>query len=58
MATTKTESTVWKDNGQIKENAPGWAAYRQRMNEEFPSPFRGTTDSLVQNMSKALSLID
>ncbi len=58
MATIKTGDEIWKDNSQIKENAPGWAVYRQRLNEEFPSPFRGTTDALVQNMSKALQAID
>ena len=58
MATIKTEDTIWKDNGQIKETAPGWATYRQQLNEEFPSPFRGPNDALVENMSKAIALID
>ena len=58
MATIKTGDNIWKDNGQIKEIAPGWATYRQRLNEEFPAPFRGPSDALVENMSKAITLID
>ena len=58
MATKQSGDQIWKDNGQIKEDAPRWATYRQRMNEEFPSPFRGKTDPLAQNMMKAVSMID
>lgn len=45
-------------NGQVTENAPQWAKYRQIMTGEFPSPFRGADDPLAQSMMKAIEKID
>lgn len=58
MATKNNQDKIWKDDGQIKESAPKWASYRQRMISEFPSPFRGKDDSLAQNMMKSIAQID
>lgn len=58
MATKKTADQIWHDNGSIKETAPKWAVYRQKMIGEFPSPFRGSNDPLAQEMMKAVSQID
>lgn len=45
-------------NGQVTENAPKWAKYRQLMTSEFPSPFRGADDPLAQSILKAIEKID
>lgn len=45
-------------NGQVTENAPKWAKYRQVMTGEFPSPFRGPDDPLAQAIQKAIEKID
>lgn len=45
-------------NGQVTENAPKWAKYRQVMTGEFPSPFRGADDPLAQAIQKAIEKID
>ncbi|MCC8171409.1 MAG: hypothetical protein LIP00_06410 [Parabacteroides sp.] len=45
-------------NGQVTENAPKWAKYRQLMTSEFPSPFRGSDDPLAQSILKAIEKID
>lgn len=48
---------VWK-NGEIVDNAPQWAKYRKVMTQEFPSPFRGSSDPLVTEIGKAVGKID
>lgn len=58
MATPKTKSEIWQDNGQIKDSAPKWALFRKQMNGEFPSPFRGAKDPLAQTMMKSIMEID
>ena len=58
MANNNDASNVWDNDGKILGNAPRWAAYRRQLNNEFPAPFRGGTDSLAASMKKAVEMID
>ncbi|MCM1310664.1 MAG: pyridoxal-dependent decarboxylase [Bacteroides sp.] len=58
MATTTTKQEIWDTDGQILGNAPQWATYRKQLDSEFPSPYKGGSDTLAESMKKAVELID
>lgn len=49
---------IWDNDGKILGNAPAWAAYRRRLNSEFPAPYKGGPDTLAASMKKAVEMID
>ncbi|MGL4293244.1 MAG: pyridoxal phosphate-dependent decarboxylase family protein [Bacteroidales bacterium] len=58
MATKQNEGQIWKEDGKIKDSAPKWAAFRQRMIGEFPSPYKGKEDALANSMMNSIAQID
>lgn len=56
--TDKNRQQIWDADGSILGNAPQWAKYRQQLDSEFPSPFKGGTDALADAMKKAVEQID
>lgn len=58
MADSNKSKQVWDNDGSILGNAPRWAKYRQQLDSEFPSPFKGGADGLASAMRKAVEQID
>jgi glutamate/tyrosine decarboxylase-like PLP-dependent enzyme len=45
-------------DGKAHSHAPKWAKYRSEMTGEFPSPFRGGTDPLSEQIGKFVARLD
>ena len=58
MSDNKHSRQIWDKDGSILGNAPRWAKYRQLLDSEFPSPFKGGNDGLAAIMKKAVEEID
>lgn len=58
MADKTNAGNIWDEAGAILGNAPQWAKYRKQLDTEFPTPFKGGTDTLALAMKKAVEMID
>lgn len=58
MADKSNSGNIWDADGKILGNAPQWAKYRKQLDTEFPTPFKGGTDTLADAMKKAVEMID
>lgn len=58
MADKTNAGTIWDEAGAILGNAPQWARYRKQLDTEFPTPFKGGTDTLALAMKKAVEMVD
>jgi glutamate/tyrosine decarboxylase-like PLP-dependent enzyme len=58
LASPKDYEGHWKADGAAHGQAPKWAKYRTKMVSEFPSPFRGTKDTLALQIEKFVELLD